>query len=144
MVGIRRIAPALLEALRQCFEYDGDRATGYLYVEGEQDWPAPLAELGPQIMSRVGTHEIVAFQAYRNGHGVGWHVDSPFGDQVILSLGARCVFGVRELSEDEPIWRTLVDGDIVVVPEGWEHCVEFREGHIGERCSLVFRNRRKP
>ena len=135
----------LLDAVRASFAYGpgDDRATGYLYGDG-QDWPPPLAEHGPalladlkQLLDVAFTH--VAFQGYLNGSGCDWHTDLPFDSQAILSLGATRTFGIRR---DEPEWITVVHGDLVYMPPGfqteWQHCIPT-EDITGERISLVFR-----
>lgn len=138
----------LLAALRRCFDWGGeDRATGCLYAPADgQGWLVPLREYGPLLLDRLGetTGErftICAFQAYRNGSGCGWHADTPFAAQAILSLGATRGFGVRQRGGN-PRWMKLAGGDLVVMPAGfqagWEHCVPD-EDVPGERCSLVFR-----
>ena len=141
----------LLAALHGCFAYGpgDDRATGYLWADGEQDWPVPFADHGPQLLADLQTctgqrYTICAFQAYRDGAGCGWHADSPFGAQAILSLGVTRTFGVRRTG-GEPEWLQVAAGDLVVMPDGfqrdWEHCIPVEEDIHGERCSLVFRTR---
>lgn len=139
----------LLAAVRECFAYgDGeDRATGCLYAPGDgQGWPGPLAAHGPALLDDLAAEvdagfTICAFQAYRNGAGCGWHADTPFGAQAILSLGVTRGFGVRRLG-GLPQWMKVAAGDLVFMPAGfqagWEHCVPV-ENVPGERCSLVFR-----
>jgi alkylated DNA repair dioxygenase AlkB len=137
---------ALLAAVRGLFVYGPgeDRATGQLF--GDQDWPESLVEHGPLLLKRLNallnvafTH--VAFQAYRNGSGCEWHADEPFDSQAVLSLGATRTFGTRRPGGG-PVWTTVRNGDLVVMPSGfqaeWEHCVPI-EGERGERISLVFR-----
>ena len=99
----------LLAAVRSLFVYGPgeDRATGYLYVEGEQDWPAGFC--GPVLLDDLEQFlgirfPIAAFQAYRNGSGCDWHADSPFDVQAILSLGITRTFGIRPAGEDTPQW----------------------------------------
>lgn len=117
------------------FRWDGDRATGYLDV-------ADYADLVDALELEVGVRfSIVAFQAYRDGAGCGWHADSPFDVQAVLSLGVTRTFGVRPLG-GEPTFVRVAHGDLVVMPSGfqagWEHCVPL-EAVPGERLSLVFR-----
>lgn len=84
---------------------------------------------------------VAAFQAYRNGAGCGWHADSPFDVQAILSLGTTRTFAVRPLDGD-PTFMQVAHGDLVVMPSGfqdhWEHSIPA-EPVLGERLSLVFR-----
>lgn len=138
--------PELLAAVRAEFTYGpgDDRATGYLY--GEHGWPAPLATAGPALLAGLDAllgvrFTIVAFQAYRDGAGCGWHTDSPFDAQAVLSLGVTRTFGTRRPDTD-PIWTRVGHGDLVFMPSEfqaeWEHCVPVE--HVpGERVSLVFR-----
>ncbi len=140
--------PELTAAVRNVFEYGpgDDRATGYLYAAGEQAWPAPLTELGPELLDDLvellGVRfTIVAFQAYRDGSGCPWHADTPFDVHAVLSLGVSRTFGVREVNGPAE-WIQVEDGDLVVMPSGFqdghEHCVPD-EDVKGERVSLVFR-----
>lgn len=140
--------PDLLDLVRDLFSYGpgDDRATGSLYAEGEQPWPAQLAEAGPALLADLERllgvrFEVVAFQAYRNGAGCDWHADTPFDAQAVLSLGATRTFGVRR-PDAEPVWVQVEHGDLVVMPSGfqqeWQHCVPV-EHVAGERVSLVFR-----
>jgi alkylated DNA repair dioxygenase AlkB len=141
--------PQLLDAVRAEFAYgpDDDRATGYLFTErGWPDWPSALSTAGPELLDQLVDlldvrFTIVAFQAYRGGAGCGWHTDSPFDAQAVLSLGVTRTFGIRRPGED-PIWTSVGHGDLVVMPSGfqseWEHCVPV-EDVPGERISLVFR-----
>ena len=155
MEGLRRIPGwafdlvDLLPAVRSTFEFDGDRATGYLFGDG-LDWTPGLAEYGREILDRLEvdrrirfTH--VAFQAYRNGSGCDWHADTPFDAQAVLSLGATRTFGVRPIG-GEAEWLTVKHGDLVYMPPGfqdeWEHCVPVEPDKPGERVSLVFRTPR--
>ena len=140
--------PGLLDVLRGLFTYDPEgRGNGYLYVEGGQDWPVPLAESGPQLLADL--YELlgvrfttVVFQAYRDGSGVGWHADEGYDVQAILSLGITRTFGIRPLDGD-PQWIQVGHGDLMVMPSGfqseWQHSVPV-EDVIGERCSMVFRS----
>jgi len=140
----------LLHALRSTFEFDGDRATGYLYGDGlhwQADVAPPLAMLLALLERTVGVpFTIVAFQAYRNGSGCDWHADTPFDAQAVLSLGATRTFGVRLLPSGSPTWISVKHGDLVYMPPGfqdeWEHCVPVEPDKPGERVSLVFRTPR--
>lgn len=144
-----RDGPGLLGSLRECFAYGPgeDRATGCLYAAADRiDWPSPLAGCGPALLADLAalldvTFTIAAFQAYRDGAGCGWHADTPFGAQAILSLGVTRQFGVRPNGGD-PQWLAVADGDLVVMPDGfqrdYEHCVAA-DGTPGERVALVFR-----
>src|SRR5215475_94925 len=113
---------AVLSALRECFSYTpagADRATGYLYSEGDQLWPEPLAVLGPALLGMLATDldvkfTVVAFQAYRDGAGCDWHTDTPFDSQAVLSLGVSRVFAVR--SGDRVEAHQVHHGDLVVMP----------------------------
>lgn len=140
--------PGLLAAVRGLFAYGpgDDRATGSLYVQGEQPWADGLAEVGPRLIEDLARllgvrHEIVIFQAYRDGAGCGWHADTPFDAQAVLSLGVTRTFGVRRPG-GEPVWTPVEHGDLVVMPSGfqaeWEHCLPV-EDVTGERVSLVLR-----
>ena len=144
-------ADDVLAALRECFVYgDGDdRATGVLYAPAAgQAWPEWFGD-GPRMLDSLEAlldvrFTICAFQAYRDGAGCGWHADTPFGAQAILSLGVTRTFGVRRLGGN-PRWMKLAAGDLVFMPAGfqdeWEHCVPVEEDVTGERCSLVFRTK---
>ena len=138
---------ALLEAVRGLYSYglNDDRATGIIYGEGRK-WPESFATFGPLLLTALKfkfgiDYEIVAFQAYMDGSGCGWHQDTPFDAQAVLSLGVTRTFGVKPLS-GEPTYVKLNHGDLVVMPSGfqklWQHCVPV-EDIKGERCSLVFR-----
>lgn len=140
----------LLDDLRRCFRYAAgdDRATGYLFEDGGQPWPPELRERGPALLAALAKRPgvgfpVVAFQAYRDGAGCGWHADTPFGAQAILSLGVTRTFAVRRPGRD-PWLMPVRNGDLVFMPAGfqseWEHCVPD-EDVPGERCSLVFRTR---
>ena len=139
------------EQLHACFSYlpGENRATGYLYTAGEQDWPQPMGYAGPLLLERLrrlpGTDfPVVAFQAYRDGSGCGWHADTPFAAQAILSLGATRTFAVRRGNAGAAEELKVADGDLVFMPAGfqddWQHCVPEEPG-AAERCSLVFRTR---
>jgi alkylated DNA repair dioxygenase AlkB len=139
----------LLADLRALYVYGpgDDRATGYLYVEGEQDWAPELATTGPSVLADLEQllgirFTIVAFQAYCDGSGCDWHSDTPFDAQAILSLGVTRTFGIRSVDGGEPTWMQVEHGDLVVMPPGfqseWQHCVPV-ENVTGERCSMVFR-----
>lgn len=139
---------ALFGAVQGLFRYGrgDDRATGYLYTAGEQSWPAALDVAGPALLDELEQllgvrFTIAAFQAYRDGAGCGWHTDSPFDAQAVLSLGVTRTFGTRRPAA-EPQWLEVADGDLVVMPSGfqaeWEHCVPDEDVE-GERISLVFR-----
>jgi alkylated DNA repair dioxygenase AlkB len=139
----------LLPALRQCFTWDGDRATGWLYLPAgppPTPWPAPFAALGPLLLGDLAGELgvefcAVAFQAYRDGSGCDWHHDRQWDAQAILSLGVTRTFGLRGPTGDE--YTGLRHGDLLYMPPGfqdeWEHCVPA-EPVRGERCSLVFRS----
>ena len=142
--------PGLLPAARQCFAYSppGDRrATGCLYAPADGiAWPAALAARGPALLDALEEatgvrFPICAFQAYRDSAGCGWHADTPFGAQAILSLGRTRRFGTRRPG-GEPEWTVVHHGDLVVMPAGfqqaWEHCVP-EDDTAGERVALVFR-----
>lgn len=123
---------------RPAFQWDVDRATGYLE-------PTEYTPIIDALDASFGVRcTIVAFQAYRNGSGCGWHADTPFDAQAILSLGATRTFGVRALG-GEAMWMNVAHGDLVYMPPGaqllFEHCVP--EEHVeGERLALVFRTPR--
>ena len=144
--------PALLPAARGLFTYGpgDDRATGYLYAQGEQRWPPDFAGQGSDLLDLLDKtlgvrFTIVLFQAYRNGTGCDWHTDDAFDVQAILSLGASRTFGLRRPGET-PTWTTLDSGDLLYMPSGfqdeWQHCVPA-EDVVGERVSLVFRTVRR-
>lgn len=145
-----RDAPELLTTLRGLFAYGpGDnRATGSLYAPADgQQWPATLADDGPRLLDDLDgllgvRFEICAFQAYRAGAGCGWHADTPFDAQAVLSLGVARTFGVRPVG-GQPEWVSVGQGDLVYMPSGfqagWQHCVPTEADSIGERCALVFR-----
>jgi alkylated DNA repair dioxygenase AlkB len=145
-----RTGADLMVRLRRLVVYSpgDDRATGYLYSDGEQDWPAELAGAGQALLTALkhtlGTaFPIVAFQAYRNGSGCDWHADTAFDEHAVLSLGTTRTFGVREVG-GEPEWIPVGHGDLVYMPSGfqstYEHCVPAEDA-TGERISLVFRTR---
>jgi alkylated DNA repair dioxygenase AlkB len=139
----------LLPALRQVLAWDGDRATGWLYLEDRPPvtgWPPPFAAAGPQLLDAVAAEvgagfTAVCFQAYRNGTGCGWHHDRDWAAQAILSLGVTRTFAVRRPGEEHAF--PLHHGDLLYMPPGfqdeWEHAVPA-EPVQGERCSLVFRS----
>ena len=79
---------------------------------------------------------MVAFQAYRDGTGVGWHADAGWGRQAILSLGVTRGFGVATAAGAE--YLRLAHGDLLALDPAAEHCVPV-EDVPGERVSLVFR-----
>jgi len=139
--------PVVLDALRGLYRYEGndDRATGILFGEG-RNWPLPFAAIGALLLADLHAllgiaYEIVAFQAYRNGAGTGWHTDTPFDAQAILSLGVTRTFGVKN-GDGDPHYVKLGHGVLVIMPSGfqkaWQHSVPIEEV-TGERCSLVFR-----
>lgn len=140
----------ILPALRQVFEWDGDRATGWLYLPDQEPvtpWPEPFTKLGPQLLAALEVDigvafTAVCFQAYRNGSGVGWHHDQGWGAQAILSLGATRSFALRNSKGNETQF-VLQHGDLIYMPAGfqdeWEHSVPTERTIRGERCSLVFR-----
>lgn len=139
----------LLPALRQCFTYTGNRATGWLFLQDRPPataWPGPLAALGPQLLADLERDTGIAFtaccfQAYLDGAGCGWHHDRQWAAQAILSLGVTRSFGLRGGGGEE--FLRLAHGDLLFMPpgfqDGWEHCVPVEDAP-GERCSLVFRN----
>lgn len=134
----------LIGSVRQQFTYGpgDDRATGYLYGDG-QAWPPVLALLAALRDTLGVDFEYAAFQAYLNGSGCDWHDDATWATQAILSLGVTRTFGVRAKG-GEPEWIQVNDGDLVYMPAGLadthEHCVPT-EDVPGERISLVFRTR---
>jgi len=140
----------ILPALHQVFEWDGDRATGWLYLPDRAPvtpWPEPFATLGPHLLDALAADvgeafTAVCFQAYRNGAGVGWHHDRGWGAQAILSLGATRSFALRDSRGNETQFL-LQHGDLFYMPPGfqdeWEHSVPTERNVRGERCSLVFR-----
>lgn len=143
--------PALLDAVRASFTYPAgeDRVGGYLYTRGEQEWPTPLADLGPALLKDLRAlldveFTIALFQAYLDGSGCDWHADDAFDTQAILSLGVTRTFGIRRLA-GAPSFMSVSHGDLVYMPAGfqreWQHCVPA-EPVAGERCSLVFRTPR--
>ncbi len=138
--------PELLDAVRGLFAYGvgDDRATGYIYAAGEQDWPPGFP--GPALLDDLEDlldvrFTIALYQAYRNGTGCDWHTDDAFDAQAILSLGATRTFGIRPVGRG-PEWLQVHHGDVLYMPSGfqagWEHCVPA-ENVTGERVSLVFR-----
>jgi alkylated DNA repair dioxygenase AlkB len=141
----------LLPALRQVLTWDGDRATGWLYLQDRPPvtaWPVPFAALGPQLLgdlaAEVGEQFTAAcFQAYRNGTGCGWHHDRDWAAQAILSLGVTRTFALRRDGGEEHTFP-LHHGDLLYMPPGfqdeWEHNVPTEKHVRGERCSLVFRS----
>ena len=141
---------SLMPLLHECFKYGSaneDRATGVLYSDADGiAWPSVLGYTGPLILDLLDgllgvKFTIAAFQAYRRGAGCGWHADTPFDAQAILSLGVTRSFGIRPCG-GEACWLRLSHGDLMYMPAGfqatWEHCVAT-EDVPGERCSLVFR-----
>jgi alkylated DNA repair dioxygenase AlkB len=139
----------LLSAVRSLFAYGPgeNRATGYLKDPG-QPWPSTLVELGSQLdtalLAFTGlAYPIVAFQAYRDGAGTGWHTDDPFDAQAVLSLGVPRAFAIRREGQESAVM--VHHGDLVVMPSGfqgeWEHRV-VPDDSVGERVSLVFRTPR--
>jgi alkylated DNA repair dioxygenase AlkB len=106
---------------------------------------------GPELLDDLAVltgirYPIVAFQGYRDGAGCDWHTDDPFDAQAVLSLGVTRTFGYRPAGGGEPTWVQVGDGDLVVMPSGfqtaWQHCVPV-EDVPGERVSLVFRTPRR-
>lgn len=133
MAGVRRLTlpvGGVLEALLPLVEWDGDRATGYLPGSG---W---LNDVLDMVEAATGVRfPIVAFQAYRNGSGCVPHVDDPFGDQWVLSLGVSRTF---QMDGEQVV---VSDGDLTFVPAGCVHGI-VEEDVAGVRCSLVFRKPR--
>src|SRR5262245_21464629 len=104
-------ADLTLAAARTAFRYGPgeDRATGYLYGDGQRCSPA-LATEGDRLLEgldeKLGLrYSHVAFQAYRNGSGCDWHTDA-FNEQAVLSLGASRRLGIRRPGGD-PQWTTV-------------------------------------
>jgi len=146
--------PSLYAALRGSFTWPpgDDRANGYLYAAGSQDWPAGLRAAGPDLLAALDgltgvRFTIALYQGYRNGSGCPWHADDPFDVQAILSLGVTRTFGIRPAG-GEPEWMPVSQGDLVFMPSGWQsqwqHCVPAEDDVRGERCALVFRTPRTP
>lgn len=147
-----------LTRLRECFTYtdrEPGRATGYLYDAGgrawppgeERGWPEPFATTGDRLLDRLEADlglrfTVVAFQAYLDGTGTGWHSDPQWDAQAILSLGVTRGFEFRPAGGGEVIRLALHHGDLLFMPSGfqagWEHQVPV-EDVAGERCSIVFR-----
>ena len=149
--GWRRDDTVLLPALRPLVTYKEGRATGWLYLpEGPPPtpWPGLFTTLGPRLLADLETttgirFTAVAYQAYLDGTGCGWHHDRGWDIQAILSLGVTRSLGLR--NDDGQLLVPLVHGDLLLMPSGfqdhWEHCVP-EEPVTGERCSLVFRTRK--
>jgi len=96
--GWRAADTQLLPMLREVFAYterEPGRATGWLLLQDRPPvtgWPGPFADLGPWLLADLqrdlGTRfTAVAFQAYLDGTGCGWHHDRDWGAQAVLSLG---------------------------------------------------------
>ena len=149
--GWRAADTQLLPMLREVFAYterEPGRATGWLLLQDRPPvtgWPGPFADLGPWLLADLqrdlGTRfTSVAFQAYLDGTGCGWHHDRDWGAQAVLSLGVTRSFGLRRGGAERFV--PLAHGDLLFMPPGfqdsWEHCVP-QEEVPGERCSLVFR-----
>src|SRR6516225_5927084 len=92
--GWRAADTQLLPMLREVFAYterEPGRATGWLLLQDRPPvtgWPGPFADLGPRFTA-------VAFQAYLDGTGCGWHHDRDWGAQAVLSLGVTRSLGLR-------------------------------------------------
>lgn len=141
----------LSSAVRSSFCYlpGDDRATGYVYVDGEQDWVSSLSEYGPVLLAEL--HDLlgvrfthVAFQAYRNGSAMtGFHADTPFDEQAILSFGATRTLAIADYDQCYTELTALGGGDLVFMASGfqdrWLHSIPAEPHVTGERCSLVFR-----
>lgn len=139
----------ILPALRQVFAYteaEPDRATGWLLGPDGSPWLPSFTRLGPQLLAALErdtgfAFTACAFQAYLDGAGVGWHRDTNWAAQAILSLGVTRSFGLRRDGTGKLL--PLAHGDLLVMPRGfqeeWEHSVP-EEDVPGERCSLVFRS----
>ena len=148
--------PDLLGVMRTVFEYGPgeNRATGYLYAEGERPWPPQLADLGPAMLGQLEQltgvrYRIVAFQAYLDGAGCDWHTDDAFDEQAIVSLGVVRTMAFRRPDDESREWTVAMDPDwVMVMPSGfqlsWQHCIPRTDdlGDVGERVSLVFRTPR--
>lgn len=142
--------PELLDAARRLFTYGPgeDRATGYIYATGEQDWPVGFP--GPGLLDELDRSlgigfTVALYQAYQDGAGCDWHTDDAFDAQAVLSLGVTRTFGVRPVGGDAE-WLKVGHGDLLYMPPGFqqghEHCVPV-EPAPGERVSLVFRTVRR-
>lgn len=142
----------LLPAVQALYAYDDkwpNRATGWAYgMPPSPGWPFTLRDLGPVLLASLerdtGTvFTAVAYQAYRDGTGCGWHHDRDWGAQAILSLGVPRTFGLRKAGHEEFVRQA--HGDLLYMPPGfqdeWEHGVP-EEDAPGERVSLVFRGPR--
>ena len=143
-------ADAVLDAVRPVVTYAAgdDRATGHLFIDGAQPWPAGLERLGPTLLADLEEttgvrYPIVAFQGYRGGSGCDWHSDEPFGAQAVLSLGVTRTFEIRPTRTHPAVIRfDVAHGDLFVMPDGFQHEWQHRvpvEEQAGERVSLVFR-----
>lgn len=139
-----------LPALHKLINYEtsnmDDRASDWLLLPPDQDWPEPFEELGPRLLGEVsGVSGIpftaVCYQAYLDGTSCGWHHDRNWGAQAILSLGITRTFGLRNADGEELF--PMRHGDLLIMPPGfqdeWEHNL-IPEKVQGERCSLVFRS----
>jgi alkylated DNA repair dioxygenase AlkB len=144
--------PGLLDNARELFEYaPGDnRANGYLWMDGGQEWAPAFAERGAQLIGDLekttGTRFTIAlFQAYMDGSGCDWHADLGYDVQAIVSLGVTRRFGIRRAEDvDQPRYYKVSHGDLLVMPSGfqddWQHCVPEQPNASGERVALVFRS----
>lgn len=141
----------LSSAVRSSFIYwpNDDRATGYVYIDGEQEWVSSLSEYGPVLLTELhdllGVHFThVAVQAYRNGSAMtGFHADTPFDEQAILSFGATRTLAIADYDQCHTELTPLDSGDLIFMASGfqdqWLHSIPAEPHVTGERCSLVFR-----
>lgn len=139
----------LLSLVRESFAYGpGDnRATLYALADGA--WVPPLSDVGPvllvELFDLLGVRfTVVAIQAYRDGSAMtGWHADTAFDAQAILSLGATRTFGLTDHARTKFKFMRLRSGDLIYMPPGfqddWLHSIPAEQHGTGERCSLVFR-----
>lgn len=141
-------APGLFAALRQAVDY-GDEVRTSVYVYPDCPWPPSLAELGPLLLDRLEQLTGIRFtsvliQGYLNETAsVHWHSDPNFDAQAILATGATRRLGLRRADTHDEVFVSMVDGDLVVMPPGfqneWEHSVPVEVEPCAERLALVFR-----
>ena len=157
----------LLPLLRTLYSYserEPDRATGWLWSDGQhgqlppRDWPEALKDAGPELAEAIrrkswrspnrDAYTAAAYQAYLNGSGTGWHYDREWDCQAILSLGVTRTFGVRSRENGKTAMVPVRHGSLLLMYPGFqdrfEHCVLPEPDVRGERVSVVFRGCYRP